>query len=332
MTMQQSNNSTNRPLVSVIMNCLNGEKYLKEAIDSVYAQTYKNWEIIFWDNASTDSSAEIAKSCDERLRYFRGEETIPLGAARNKALEQTRGKFIAFLDCDDLWLSYKLETQLRYLHTHPERGFLYSNAYVMQDRKRRLVYSMRATMPQGSVFRAFLTRYPVNLQTVVIRKTLLGNLDHWFDKKLDLCEEYDFFLRLLYKAQAGYQKEPLVVYRLHPDMSTVKNFHKFEEEKLYILNKFFKQIPKFNKKYQNEIRLFRAGVAVGQATEYMLRGEKSQAREAMRPYMFISTKHFVLYLMTYLPLFLYVGLQEMKGGIILRQRLRCLHQKNLLER
>jgi len=321
--------SRENPKVSVIMNCLNCEKYLKEAIDSVYAQTYGDWEIIFWDNASTDGSAEIAKRYDGHLRYFRGEETIPLGAARNKALEQARGEFIAFLDCDDLWLSHKLETQLRYLHTHPEHGFLYSNAYVMQGRKRRLVYPMRATMPQGSVFRTFLTRYPVNLQTVVIRKTLLGDLDHCFDKKLDLCEEYDFFLRLLYKTQAGYQKEPLAVYRLHPNMSTVKNFHKFEDEKLYILNKFFKQIPKFDEKYQNEIRLFRGGVAVAQATEYMLRGEKSQARGAMRPYMFISTKHFLLYLMTYMPLSLYVGLRDMKGGIILRQRLLYLHQKNL---
>lgn len=172
----------------------------------------------------------------------------------------------------------------------------------------------------------------MNLQTVVIRKALLGNLDHWFDKKLELCEEHDFFLRLLYKTQAGYQKEPLGIYRLHSNMSTAENFHKFEEEELYILNKFSKQIPKFNEKYQNEIRLFRAGVAVIQATEYMLQGAKTKARGVLQPYMFISIKHFVLYLMTYMPLFLYVGLQEMKGGIILRQRLHCLYQKNLSDK
>jgi len=57
-------------LVSVIMNCHNGEKYLREAIDSVYAQTYKNWEIIFWDNYSTDNSAKIAKSYNDKLKYY----------------------------------------------------------------------------------------------------------------------------------------------------------------------------------------------------------------------------------------------------------------------
>jgi len=139
-------------------------------------------------------------------------------------------------------------------------------------------------------------------------------------------------LRLLYKTLAGYHKEPLVVYRLHSNMSTVKNFHKFEEENLYILDKFLKNIPKFEEKYQNEIRLFRSKVASVKATEYMLQGQKNKARGVLQPYMFISTKHFILYLMTYMPLFLYVWLHEMKGGIILRQRLRYLHQKNLSDK
>ena len=98
------------------------------------------------------------------------------------------------------------------------------------------------------------------------------------------------------------------------------------------MDKLFKNIPKFEKKYQNEIPLFRAGIAVIKATEYMLRGVKSKPRGVLQPYMFMSIKHFVLYLMTYMPISLYVWLQEMKGGIILRQRLRYLHQKNLPEK
>ncbi len=117
------------PLISVIMNCLNCAKYLKEAIDSVYAQTYTNWEIIFWDNASTDRSAEIARSYDGRLRYFRGSETVPLGEARNRALEQARGEFIAFLDCDDLWMPQKLEKQLP-LFDDPEVGLVFSDSII----------------------------------------------------------------------------------------------------------------------------------------------------------------------------------------------------------
>ena len=74
------------PLVSIVMNCYNGAKFLREAINSIYDQTYQNWEIIFWDNASSDNSGEIAQSYGRKIRYFRSEIKDCLGAARNKAL------------------------------------------------------------------------------------------------------------------------------------------------------------------------------------------------------------------------------------------------------
>jgi len=85
------------PKISVIMNCYNGARFVKEAIDSVYAQTFKDWEIVFWDNASTDGTAEIARSYDSRLRYFRAERNTPLGRARNLAMERATGDWIAFV-------------------------------------------------------------------------------------------------------------------------------------------------------------------------------------------------------------------------------------------
>ena len=100
------------PKVSIIMNCLNGEQYLKQAMDSVFKQTYDDWEAIFFDNTSTDNSAAIAKSYGERVRYFKSQTTYPLGKARNLAINETKGEFIAFLDCDDIWLPQKLEKQV----------------------------------------------------------------------------------------------------------------------------------------------------------------------------------------------------------------------------
>ena len=102
-----------KPLVSILMNCYNGEKYLKEAIDSVFSQTYKNWEIIFIDNCSTDKSAKIAKSYDkEKLKYYKTENNLQLGAARNWGMKFVNGDFLSFLDTDDVWLSEKLQFQL----------------------------------------------------------------------------------------------------------------------------------------------------------------------------------------------------------------------------
>ena len=94
------------------MNSYNGEKYLHEAINSVFNQSYKNWEIIFWDNASTDKTAKIATSFGPRIKYFKSEKNIALGYARNLAFKKASGDFIALLDDDDIWLPTKLEEQL----------------------------------------------------------------------------------------------------------------------------------------------------------------------------------------------------------------------------
>ena len=105
--------ATKDPLVSIIMNCHNGEKYLNEAICSVLSQTYENWELIFWDNQSTDKSSVIVqKYKDTRIQYFYAETYTRLGEARNHAIKKSQGEFIAFLDCDDLWMSTKLEKQI----------------------------------------------------------------------------------------------------------------------------------------------------------------------------------------------------------------------------
>ena len=88
-----------KPLVSVIINCFNGEKYLKEAIDSVIKQTYQHWELIFWDNQSTDNSVEIFKSyADDRLKYFYAPTHTLLYEARNYATEESLGRFTALLN------------------------------------------------------------------------------------------------------------------------------------------------------------------------------------------------------------------------------------------
>ena len=84
-----------QPLVSVIINCFNGEAYLRETIDSVIAQTYTNWEIVFWDNQSIDSTSDIVKSYDDdRIHYYYAPIHTTLGKARNLAVKQARGESI----------------------------------------------------------------------------------------------------------------------------------------------------------------------------------------------------------------------------------------------
>ena len=136
--------SNSSPLVSIIMNCYNGEKYLKEAIDSVIAQTYNNWEIILCDNQSKDSSAEISKSYDDdRLRYFLAPEHTRLGQARDEAISYVQGMYIAFLDVDDLWVDSKLKSQVETLEAE-NYSLLYSNAEVIFEDGRTSLYSKKS--------------------------------------------------------------------------------------------------------------------------------------------------------------------------------------------
>ena len=125
------NNTINeQPLVSIIMNCYNGETYLQESINSVLSQTYKNWEIIFWDNQSNDKSVKIFKDYkDGRLKYYLAASHIEiLYKVRNYALKKANGEFIAFLDVDDWWLPEKLEKQIP-LFDDPEVGLVYGNVW-----------------------------------------------------------------------------------------------------------------------------------------------------------------------------------------------------------
>ena len=99
------------PTFSVIMNCLNGERFLREAIESVFNQTFQDWEIIFFDSGSTDESVEIASSYGERVKIFSLNQPVPLGQSRQEAVDKATGEFLAFLDVDDIWLPFKLEMQ-----------------------------------------------------------------------------------------------------------------------------------------------------------------------------------------------------------------------------
>ena len=141
-----------QPLVSIIMNCFNGELFLKDSIKSVLDQTYKNWELIFWDNKSTDKSAEIFKSFkDKRLKYFYADEHTSLYKARNLAIDKSKGDFISFLDTDDLLNQNKLELQMPYFKDE-KVGVVFGNLWIIKkDISKKKIYE-KNILPSGNIF------------------------------------------------------------------------------------------------------------------------------------------------------------------------------------
>ena len=129
---------TNKPLVSIIMNCRNGEKYLKQSIKSILCQSFHNWELIFWDNKSIDNSKKILFTFkDKRIKYFYSNKNIKLYEARNKAIKKASGKYITFLDVDDFWKKKKLENQLRIFKKDDSINFIYSNYFVYYNKTKK---------------------------------------------------------------------------------------------------------------------------------------------------------------------------------------------------
>lgn len=118
-----------KELVSVIMPSYNTAKYIKQSIQSVIDQTYTNWELIIVDDCSTDNTDEIVKSIDDdRIIYLKNEKNSGAAVSRNRALKEAKGKWIAFLDSDDLWLPEKLEKQLHFMKSNGY-AFSYTNYY-----------------------------------------------------------------------------------------------------------------------------------------------------------------------------------------------------------
>ena len=219
-----------QPLVSVIMNCYNGEKYLRQAIESVFAQTYTNWEIIFWDNQSTDSSAEIVRSFESRrLKYFYAPNHTLLYEARNHAIEKASGDFIAFLDVDDWWLPTKLEKQIP-LFSDPLVGLACGIYWLDDERKNKRRRSHKRPIPTGWVLNDVLKSYFVGMPTLVVRRSALASLGHPCDPRYHMIGDFDLVVRLLRRWKLDCVQEPIACYRVHDNNESAKKLRRHIEE------------------------------------------------------------------------------------------------------
>lgn len=209
------NNMDKDPLVSVIMNCYNGEKYLTDAIESVLAQSYNNWELIFWDNKSTDRSAEIFQAYkDHRLKYFYTDKHEPLYAARGLAIKQACGEFLAFLDCDDMWYPAKIKKQL-VLFNEDRVGLVYSNFMYLEEMTDKRYIARENQLPTGDVLSVLLKKYEIGLLTIMIRKSSYDDMNEKFNPKYNIIGDLDFCIRFSAKWKFDCDQLPLAYCRLH---------------------------------------------------------------------------------------------------------------------
>ena len=203
------------PLISVIIPTFNRAAWVREAVDSVLAQTFQDFELIVVDDGSTDATGEELGSYGDRLRIiYQARQGV--SAARNRGLEMAAGEWLAFLDSDDLWLPQKLETQVDFLNRNP-RAEICQTEEIWIRHGRRVNPREKHRKPSGDIFAPSLVRCLVSPSAVMLRKSLLQEVD-FFDESLPACEDYDLWLRISCRKPVFLVEPPLVVKRGgHPD-------------------------------------------------------------------------------------------------------------------
>lgn len=205
----------NAPAVSVIVPAYNAGEFLREAIDSVLAQTYRDFEVIVVDDGSTDHTRDVLRIYGSAVRSIR-QKNGGAAAARNCGILNSSGRYIAFLDADDVWLPAKLERQVSCLERHPQLVAAYSDSRDLEDgilnpESRLARFGIRAS---GRIFEDLLRHNFLHTSSVVVRRTALAEAG-LFDASLRGSEDIDLWMRLSRVGDFGCVDEVLAYYRRH---------------------------------------------------------------------------------------------------------------------
>ena len=219
-------------LVSILVNCFNGGEFLERALNSICNQSYRNIEIIFVDNNSTDNSSHIIKNYNFDgipVKYVKNEKTVPLYNSRNIGLKQCSGELIAFHDVDDYWSPIKLDRQVSVFLTNPEISILCSNFYicdrdlsVIKKFKKKFVNHYKGIEKLSEI-------YDVGLLTLLIKKEVFNCVGN-FNSNFTIIGDYEFILRSSVLFNVYFLNEFLAYYSIHGNnISTLKReMHKDE--------------------------------------------------------------------------------------------------------
>lgn len=204
-----------KPEVSIVMPVYNGEKYLKEAIESLLNQTFHNFELIIINDGSTDKSEEIAKSYhDDRIVYISNSVNLGLSKSFNIGVRAARGEYIARMDADDVSIPERLSTQVLFLANNPEIGIVGSAALLI-DQDGRKIAKLQRVQNHLEIKWMSLTSTPLIHPSVMARSRVLK--ENPYDESLTNSEDYELWSRLLFTTNTKFANlpKPLLYYRVY---------------------------------------------------------------------------------------------------------------------
>jgi glycosyltransferase involved in cell wall biosynthesis len=282
------------PGVSVIMNVRNGAATLAEAIDSVLAQTFTDWELIVWDDRSRDASASIvAQYQDSRIRYFLSPEDVPLGKARNDAIHQARGEWIAFLDQDDVWLPGKLEQQMSLADEGV--GLIYGRTIRFYPSGTERDYDQAheyKRLPEGGIFtQLFTDSCFIAMSSAVFRRSAIEAIGG-IPENIQIIPDYYLYAAVARQYQVRAIQTAVCRYRMHAaNMSQVAALQ-MHQEVLWLVDHWagsldFELVKRCRKRHQTAIALveMRSPKTLGSGIARLF-AQGSVASQISRPFTF----------------------------------------------
>ena len=229
------------PTISVIIPVYNGEKTIKQTIESVLNQTFRDFELLIINDGSQDATLEIIQAInDERIQVF-SYQNSGVSASRNRALTKAKGEFISFIDADDLWTPNKLELQLKALQDNPQAAVAYSWSDWIDESGQFLRSGGHITVNGKAYEKLLLRDFIESGSNPLIRKQALDEVG-CFEQSVTPAEDWDMWLRLAARYEFVTVEVPQILYRISPNSASF-NIVKMEAGSLKVIERVFAQAP-----------------------------------------------------------------------------------------
>jgi glycosyltransferase involved in cell wall biosynthesis len=243
--------------VSVILPVYNSERYISEALLSVLRQSYRDCEVIVIDDGSSDRTGAIVKGIEAkaptRIRYL-FQRNRGAGAARNTGIKNARGRYLAFLDADDVWLSEKLKRQVELLRKDPATGMVYcDNYFIGPDGNEVKGYRRMIELYSGSIALQLFNHYLIITSSALLRKECVEKVGG-FREDLTVGEDYDLFLRIAYEFPVALIREKLYKRRLIDGSLSRNDWTVNAVSDLILLKDFVRRRPSFYRAHRAAVK------------------------------------------------------------------------------
>ena len=322
------------PKVSVIIPAYNGARYISEAIQSVINQVFKDYEIIVIDDGSTDNTKVILKEYDSKIKCFHHSENQGPSAARNTGIVNSKGEYLAFLDADDIWLSNKLESQLKMMGEFPETGLLGCGFYRLDD-SGNIIEEIQGWVnsKRDDLLRELMIRNVISgsCSGVVIKRECFDKVG-LFDEDLRGSEDRDMWFRIAKSCEIRFFKEPLVKIRDHRNSSHKDvDIMKTGQKKFYLKHR--REVGMILRRKAYSSIYLDAAREYDEASKRFLAFVNAFKSLAIYPFkIYPKDDKYQIIIKSFLPLYLAKTIKEGRGKkISLKRKIKVMHIMQTLE-